>query len=302
MRIAHKFKYEAQLSAEYTHVTWMLGASQFVPTGVIVAAGRNAAILHYGENNSLLPKNPMDLVLVDAGISLHGYISDVTRTWPVGGVFSGDYKLVYEAVLDGHTRVCKAIKPGVEWEDMHRLANDVIVWHLVRRLGVMYGSLEEMKGKHVGGIFFPHGLGHLIGLEGHDVGGYPEGVKPIDEPGLKNLRMRRKLEVGMVVTVEPGLYFNSNMLANAMGDPEVSKFFDLERMKELEARVGGVRIEDMVLVTENGCEILSDSAPREIGEIEELMRDARGEGWWSWLGNVVQEYSCGPKKNRWERL
>ncbi|KAJ3286557.1 hypothetical protein HDU79_006400 [Rhizoclosmatium sp. JEL0117] len=274
MKTASIYTYEKQLEAEYVYSISMSGARN---ENCIVAGGRNASVLHYSANNSRLPApvSP-ELILVDSGVVLHGYVSDVSRTFPRSGRFVGDWKLVYEAVLDAHKAVCQAMRPGVEWEDMHRLADRVMLGHLVK-MGVCKGGFEELVRNHVGALFFPHGVGHLIGLEGHDVGGYPDGVEPIDEPGIDKLRMRRKLEAGMVVTVEPGLYFNSNLIQKAVKGGVLTKFLDLKRVKEIEERVGGVRIEDMVLVTEEGCEVLSKDVPKEVADIEKIMKGAMNE-------------------------
>ncbi|KAJ3123997.1 hypothetical protein HK100_011411 [Physocladia obscura] len=275
MTTVHTHTHERNLVAEFFHKSWSLAADPAIEN-CIVASSRNAAVLHYSENAARLPfHRPHDFIMVDAGVRVQGYVSDVSRTWPIGGVFDGNWRPVYEAVLDAHSRVCAAMQPGVEWEDMHRLADRVILEHLVE-MGIVViigsGGFEELVAKHVGAVFFPHGVGHLIGLEGHDVGGYPESVLPIDEPGIKNLRMRRKLEVGMVVTVEPGCYFNSKMIANALKDENLAIHLNIDVLHRYESAVGGVRIEDMVLVTENGGEILSDSVPRTISGIEKLMK------------------------------
>ncbi|ORY33549.1 Creatinase/aminopeptidase [Rhizoclosmatium globosum] len=258
MKTASIYTYEKQLEAEYVYSISMSGARN---ENCILSSARS--------------RKPR-INLVDSGVVLYGYVSDVSRTFPRSGRFVGDWKLVYEAVLDAHKAVCQAMRPGVEWEDLHRLADRVMLGHLVK-IGVCNGDFEELVRNHVGALFFPHGVGHLIGLEGHDVGGYPDGVKPIDEPGIDKLRMRRKLEAGMVVTVEPGLYFNSNLIQKAVKGGVLTEFLDLKRVKEIEEHVGGVRIEDMVLVTEEGCEVLSKDVPKEVADIEKIMKGAMNE-------------------------
>ncbi|KAJ2992327.1 hypothetical protein HDV02_003149 [Globomyces sp. JEL0801] len=179
------------------------------------------------------------------------------QQYPLGGVYVGDYKTVYEIVLDANKTVINALKPGVKWEDMHRLAENVILKGLLKV-----------------------GLGHLIGIDVHDCGGYPKGVERIPEPGIKYLRMRRTLVEGMVVTVEPGLYFVDALLDPAisifyyslilLADPKTKQFFNLDVLKRFR-RVGGVRIEDDVWITKTGSDVLSKKVPKEIVEIESLM-------------------------------
>ncbi|KAJ3366535.1 hypothetical protein HDU91_001817 [Kappamyces sp. JEL0680] len=237
--------------------------------GSIVGAGTRGAILHSSPTLDPIACSPHDLCLVDAGCEINCYASDITRTYPFGGVFEGDYKTIYQLTLDANKAVIAAMKPGVKWEDMHRLAEDVILKGLVQAQ-IVVGSLEELRKHSIAALFFPHGLGHLLGLDVHDspLVSYPPGVDRIPEPGIKYLRMRRPLEVGMVITVEPGIYFVDAILDKALA---LSKFLNvpvLERFK----RVGGVRIEDNVLVKADGLEILSAGVPKEIHEIEALMK------------------------------
>ncbi|KAJ1566415.1 hypothetical protein HK405_009896, partial [Cladochytrium tenue] len=216
---------EADLDALFRYECARRGAATqaYVP---IVAAGRNAATLHYVRNDAPLPtptrpggggsnNSSSPLVLVDAGCEVACYASDVTRSFPAGGRFEGEAAVVYAAVLDVLTAVLAAIRPGVEWEDMHRLAESVTVDGLLKA-GLVTGSKEELLAHHVHAVFFPHGIGHLLGIDVHDCGGYPTGVERIQEPGIRYLRMRRKLVPGMVVTVEPGIYFVDPILDKAL--------------------------------------------------------------------------------------
>lgn len=183
----------------------------------IVAADKRGSILHYGQNDKVVPSNKDSLLLIDAGCEYLCYASDVTRTYPVGGQFTGDWKTTYEIVLNAQVAVLGAIKEGVEWETMHRLAESKILDGLIKA-GIVKGPEAELKNNHIAALFFPHGIGHLIGIDVHDVGGYPEGVGRINEPGIKYLRMRRKLQRSMAVTVEPGVYFVDAILDKAIGN------------------------------------------------------------------------------------
>jgi Xaa-Pro dipeptidase len=158
---------------------------------------------------------------------------------------------------------------GVEWEDMHRLASRVILQGLLDAQ-IVQGDFQTLEKHHVHALFFPHGLGHLIGLDVHDVGGYPPGVERIQEPGIKYLRMRRKLEPGMVVTVEPGVYFVDAILEPALKDPHLAQYLNVEVLNKYRD-LGGVRIEDDVVILENGILNLTESIPKTISDIEKIM-------------------------------
>ncbi|KXS14599.1 hypothetical protein M427DRAFT_99526, partial [Gonapodya prolifera JEL478] len=258
---------EHELYALFVYETARRGAA-FQAYNPIVGGGCHGATLHYVRNRGPLPDDPRDLVLVDAGCEYFCYASDVTRTWPVGGKFKDEWKDIYEIVLEANKAVASAIRPGLPWEDMHLLADRVIAQGLIR-LGILKGDLEEVLKARAQAVFFPHGLGHLLGLDVHDPGGYPVGVDRIPLPGLRYLRLRRPLAVGMVVTVEPGIYFVDGLIDPALADPTLSKFFDRDVLARYRARVGGVRIEDDVVVTESGCEDLTTVfVPKEIEEVE----------------------------------
>ncbi|RKP23540.1 peptidase M24, structural domain-containing protein [Syncephalis pseudoplumigaleata] len=261
---------ERELDALFTYEVTRQGCNQLAYHS-IVGGGKHSAVLHYGLNNATLPQKPHELVLVDAGGEYNCYAADITRTWPIGGKFSGEARILYEIVLSMQKAVLEQIKPGVNWEDMHRLAMRICVDGLVAAR-ILKGSIDELHQHHMGAIFFPHGLGHSIGLDVHDVGGYPKGMPRIDEPGLRYLRMRRKLEEGMVVTVEPGCYFVDTLLDDALEDPVKAAYINADVLACFRP-VGGVRIEDCVVITANGYENLT-SVPKEISEIEALMASA----------------------------
>ncbi|KAF9585049.1 hypothetical protein BGW38_004086 [Lunasporangiospora selenospora] len=272
MKAAKKSATETELDALFRYETGRFGASAQA-YNPIVGVGSNAATLHYQRNSAPFNNNYDQLCLVDAGAELGCYASDITRTFPLNGKYSGDAKTIYEIVLQMQNAVLAALKPGVQWEDMHRLAGKIAVEGL-QKAGVLKSefSVEEMLAKHVDGVFFPHGLGHMIGLDVHDVGGYPKGVARIQAPGLQYLRMRRALEPSFVVTVEPGVYFVQFILDEAKKDAELAKFMNWDVVERF-AKVGGVRIEDCVVITENGIDNLT-IAPKEIAEIEAIMASA----------------------------
>lgn len=141
------------------------------------------------------------------GANYFGYAADITCTFPVDGKFTPDQKFIYESVLAANLAVFKAGKPGVSWRDMHLLSNKVLLEEL-KKGGLLQGSVEEMMEADLAAIFQPHGLGHLMGLDVHDVGGYLEGYpERATRPGVRSLRTARNLEENMILTIEPGCYF-----------------------------------------------------------------------------------------------
>ncbi len=256
---------EYEVKAAFTEVQLKHGLLQDAYNGIF-ATGVNGSILHYVENNSEISDG--DLFLMDAGFECNGYASDFTRTFPANGKYTEIQAGIYQAVLDAQKAVIEEIKPGVKMEDLHMMASKIMMEGLIK-LDVIRGSIEEIMEHNIFALFFPHGLGHFLGLDTHDVGGYPKGVDRIDRPGIKFLRARRELQAGMVVTIEPGIYFVPAVLEPAMEDPEKAKYLNLEKVKSL-LNFGGIRIEDDIVVTEDGFENLT-SVPKEIDEVEALM-------------------------------
>jgi len=153
---------------------------------------------------------------------------------------------------------------------MHRLSERIICQKLIE-LGFLHGNIEEILEAYVPNLFMPHGLGHLLGLDTHDVGGYVLGTSRVQQPGLKSLRLGRPLEAGMLITVEPGIYFNKHSLEKVLDDPKYSKFLNKDKIREY-YNFGGVRIEDDIVITETGYENLTHWCPKTIQEIEEIMK------------------------------
>ena len=231
-------EYELQADIEYY---FKRAGAQAPGYTSIVGGGANACVLHYIENRDVLHEG--DLVLVDAGAEVDYYTGDVTRTWPVSGSFSAQQREVYDLVLRAQMSVIRAVRPGVLWNELHKTAVGVIAQGLID-MGLLEGSLEEVIEKKDFKKFFMHGTGHWLGIDVHDVGVYARGAH---EKG-------RPLEAGMVFTVEPGVYFH----------PEEEASPDAYRGI-------GVRIEDDILVTASGYEVLTPQAPKEPEEIEALV-------------------------------
>ena len=237
----------------------------------ICGCGVDGATLHYINNDQELKSG--QLILMDMGGLAAGYVSDVTSTVPVNGTFTQEQKDIYNIVLEANQEVKKSAKPGVSWLDMHLLAEKVILTGL-QKLGFLDGSadVQEMVNNRVCYYFMPHGLGHLMGLDVHDVGGYlsftPERSK---EKGLDCLRTARILEKDMVLSDEPGIYFIPYLLEQGFKDEKVSKYFVQDKIKEY-YNFGGVRIEDDILITEDGCVNLTEGLPRTVEEIQNAMK------------------------------
>jgi Xaa-Pro dipeptidase len=231
--------------------------------------------LHYGHaarpNERILEDG--DTCVLDMGAEFAGYATDITRSYPVNGVFTPDQKIVHNAVYEAQQAVLKAMKPGVKWADMHKLAERVILTHL-RAAGILVAdSVEELERAYIGAVFMPHGLGHMLGLNVHDVNGKLPGDAPLTEPGVNYLRLTRELAEGMFVTVEPGVYFNDPTLDKALRNPSQAKYINVEVLKRFRG-TGGCRLEDDVLITKDGAENLT-ILPTSVEEIEEIIADAK---------------------------
>uniref|UniRef100_H2ZPY3 Xaa-Pro dipeptidase n=1 Tax=Ciona savignyi TaxID=51511 RepID=H2ZPY3_CIOSA len=263
-------KYKA--TALFKHHVYTHGGCRHVAYTCIGATGDHCAILHYGHagapNDRLIADG--DMCLFDMGGEYYCYASDITCSYPVNGKFTDDQKAIYNAVLKSNRAVQKALKPenltsqnplnylykgscdfvlfyphhariclsSVSWVDMHLLADRVQLEELVK-IGILHGDVDEMMAVRLGAVFMPHGLGHFMGHDVHDVGGYPDGPERRTEPGLRSLRTARTMEEGMVLTIEPGIYFNWPMIEQALNNPEMSRFINADVIQRFR-NFGGV--------------------------------------------------------------
>jgi len=227
----------------------------------IVAGGPNASVLHFSPTARALAEG--ELVLVDAGTSVRGYAADVTRTWSVSGSPTAAQRDLHALVLEVQQAAIAGCRPGREYRELHLEACVALARGLVD-LGLLRGDAEGLVERDAHALFFPHGLGHLLGLAVHDVGGYAPGREPSGRFGLRWLRTDLPLEAGMVVTVEPGLYFIDTLLDDAQVRERHARDVDWARVDALRG-FGGIRIEDDVLVTADAPEILTDAIPRALG-------------------------------------
>jgi Xaa-Pro aminopeptidase len=230
-------------------------------------------VLHNNHYNN--PLQSGDLLLADVGAETAlGWASDITRTWPVRGHFSSSQRDIYDIVLAAHDACIKAIKPGVEYQEIHLLAAEIIAEGLVN-LGILKGKVETLVEKDAHALFFPHGIGHLLGLDVHDMedlgdlAGYEEGRSRSDRFGLGYLRLNRPLKAGMIVTIEPGFYQVPAILNNPKFREKYAQDVNWKQLEKF-SDVRGIRIEDDILVTETGAEILTENLPTQALDIEAL--------------------------------
>jgi len=219
--------------------------------------------------------HPGDLLLADVGAETAlGWASDITRTWPVSGKFSPTQRDIYDVVLAAHDACIAKIAPGVEYLDIHLLGARVITQGLID-LGILRGNVIDLVEMDAHALFFPHGIGHLLGLDVHDMedlgdlAGYESGRVRSDRFGLSYLRLNRPLLPGMLVTIEPGFYQVSAILNHPQLRAKYQEVVNWERLAQFQD-VRGIRIEDDVLVTANGKEILTADLPNSAREIESL--------------------------------
>lgn len=265
---------EYELESVFLNYCYARGGMRHTSYTCICGSGDNSSVLHYGHagapNDKILENG--DMCLFDMGGEYYCYSSDITCSFPANGKFTADQREIYEAVLKSSRAVMNAVKPGVAWPDMHRVADRIHLEELTR-IGILKGNVEDMIKAHMGAVFMPHGLGHFLGIDVHDVGGYPEGVDRIDLPGLKSLRTARALQERMVLTIEPGIYFIDHVLDQALANPSQSCFINNQVLQRFRG-FGGVRIEDDIAVTANGMELLT-CVPRTVEEIEAFMADSK---------------------------
>jgi len=242
MRAAQAGRFEYEIEAEILHEFRRHGA-QAPAYSPIVAGGEHACVLHYVSNDAVL--KPGTLLLVDAGCELEGYAADITRTFPVDAAFSAPQRDIYELVLAAQAAAIAAVRPGNTWNMPHDAAVAVLTQGMID-LGLLRGTLAAALESEAYKRFYMHRTGHWLGLDVHDAGDY------------RRDGTWRRLEPGMVLTVEPGCYVRP-------GEGIAEQFANI-----------GVRIEDDVLVTASGCEVLTTGAPKSVADIEALMRAERG--------------------------
>ena len=232
----------------------------------------NGQILHNHYHGNTMRDG--QLLISDAGAeTAMGYSGDITRTTPVSGRFDARQKAIYEAVLQANLKAIEMSRPGVFYRDVH-LASARVIADSLKNAGIMRGNMEDAVAQGAHTLFFPHGLGHAMGLDVHDMEGLGENYVGYDDTvsrstqfGFRSLRFGRKLEAGFVLTVEPGIYFIPALIDQWEAEKKCAEFIDYEVLKSYRD-FGGARIEDDILITDSGCRVLGTPIPKTVEEIE----------------------------------
>jgi len=234
----------------------------------------NGQTLHNHSHGNILTKGRMMVTDAGAETILH-YASDITRTTPVGGKYNSKQKEIYEIVLKANTEAIKATRPGLSNRDLHFMACKIIATEM-KTLGLMKGDVDEAVAAGAHALFMPHGLGHMMGLDVHDMEalgenfiGYNDDVKRSTQFGTAFLRFALPYKPGHVFTVEPGCYFIPELIEKWKADGKFKEFLNYTRIEEYMS-IGGIRIEDNVLITENGHKLLGKPIPKTVKEVEEI--------------------------------
>jgi Xaa-Pro aminopeptidase len=242
------------------------------PPSFPIILSQNGETLHNHDHSNILEKGR--LLLVDAGAqtSMH-YASDFTRTSPVGGRFSQQQREVYEIVLAANNLATQLAKPGVSYLSIHLEAAKVIASGL-KALGLMKGDVDEAVQAGAHALFMPHGLGHMMGLDVHDMEdlgqiyvGFDDEIRPVSQFGTASLRLGRKLQTGFVITNEPGIYFIPALIDQWKSEKINHEFINFDRL-DAYRNFGGIRLEDDLLITENACELIGERIPVTPEEVE----------------------------------
>jgi Xaa-Pro aminopeptidase len=270
MRMAKAGVYEREIVGQIEGIALSHGFQLAFPTILTI----DGQILHNHYHGNVLKEGR--LVVNDSGAEseMH-YASDITRTFPVGGKFTEKQKEIYEIVLRSQEEAIHSIKPGIKYREIHLKISKIIASGL-KDLGLIKGDIEDAVREGVHAMFFPHGLGHLIGLDVHDMEnlgedyvGYDDKTKRSDQFGFAYLRFAKELQPGHVLTVEPGIYFIPALIDKWKGEKKLIPFIDYERVDKYRD-FGGIRIEDNVLVTKDGFRVLGKSIPKKVKDVEEI--------------------------------
>lgn len=272
MKMAFPGNFERELAGAIEGIALSHGG----PVSFPVILSMDGQTLHNHYHGNELKEGRM--VVCDAGAeSALCYASDITRTFPVGGKFSQQQKDIYNIVLKANVDTIEASLPGTSYREVHLLAAKIIAGGL-KDLGIMKGDVDEAVAAGAHALFFPHGLGHMLGLDVHDMEslgenhvGYTEALKRSELFGLAYLRLGRELEPGFVITNEPGCYFIPALIGQWKAEKKFEQFINYSEVNSY-LGFGGVRIEDDVLINESGSEVLGNPIPKKVEEIEETAR------------------------------
>jgi Xaa-Pro aminopeptidase len=268
MAAAKPGRHEYEVVAEILRIQKARGCELSFP---IICSVHGETLHNHGHANLM---QAGDVMVLDSGVeTARQYASDITRTIPVGGTFTARQRLIYDMVLRAQLAAIAAIKPGVPYRDVHLLAARSFTTDL-KAAGLMKGDVDAAVAAGAHALFFPHGLGHMLGLDVHDMEnigeqhvGYEPGVERSKQFGLSYLRLARKLQPGFVLTVEPGLYFIPQLIDQWKAEKRHAAFISYKEVEKFrDAR--GYRIEDNVLVTKSGCRVLGPPIPKTVAAVE----------------------------------
>lgn len=271
MKMAHPGTMEREIAGTIEGISLAKGGPVSFPIILTI----NGQILHNHYHGNLLSEGRMMVTDAGAEVPTH-YASDITRSVPVGGKFNSRQKSIYEIVLEANMKAIKHTKPGVQNKELHLMAVKTVAEGL-KGLGILKGNIDDAVSQGAHAMFMPHGLGHMMGLDVHDMEGlgedyvgYGDELKRSSQFGLSGLRLARTLQKGFVFTIEPGCYFIPKLIDRWKAEGKFKDFVnydELEKYKDF----GGIRIEDDVLVTENGYKVLGKPIPKTVEEIERTM-------------------------------
>jgi Xaa-Pro aminopeptidase len=272
MKMAKPGIYEREITGKIEGIVGSAGGLVSFP----IILSINGETLHNHYHGNKLVKNK--LLVIDSGSeSPEHYASDITRTLPVGGMFTPEQKDIYQIVLDANTTAIAAMKPGIYNKEIHLNAAGVIARGL-KDIGLMKGDMEAAVKEGAHALFFPHGLGHQIGLDVHDMEdlgenyvGYDDTIERSKQFGLAYLRMAKELKPGLVLTVEPGCYFIPALIDLWKAENKFADFIDYDKVETFKG-FGGIRIEDDVLVTDDGHRLLGKPIPKTVADIQDAMK------------------------------
>lgn len=260
--------YEHEINAAVTSIALKNGTIPSYPNIITV----NGQILHNHVHHNVMKTGQLLLGDFGAESTMH-YAGDITRTIAVSGHFTNKQKEIYQLVLETNMKCIEACKPGVTYKSIHLLAAKIITKGL-KELGLMKGDVDEAVASGAHALFFPHGLGHMLGLDVHDMEnlgedlvGYDSEVSRSSQFGLKSLRLGKKLQPGFILTVEPGIYFIPQLIEEWRGGKRLVDFINYDSLSDY-YNFGGIRIEDNVLITEKGVQVLGEPIPKTIGELK----------------------------------
>ncbi|MDY6799900.1 MAG: aminopeptidase P family protein [Bacteroidota bacterium] len=273
MKMAKPGVYEQEIAGTVEGIALAHGGMLSFP----IILSQNGETLHNHDHSNILQEGRLMLTDTGAETTMH-YASDNTRTVPVGGKFTQKQKDIYNIVLNAVDHVTSLIKPGIPYRDIHLEAARIIAEGLTN-LGIMKGNPQDAVREGAHALFMPHGLGHMMGLDVHDMEGlgednvgYDNEIKRSTQFGLSGLRLGRKLQEGFVLTNEPGIYFIPDLINKWETEKINTDFINFDKIKKEYINFGGIRLEDDLLVTENGSQLLGKRIPITVEEVEETMK------------------------------